>query len=225
MRHINEIVVHCAATPEGKDFTVADIRRWHVKGRKWSDIGYHYVVYRDGSVHKGRPVWKIGAHVRGRNRNTIGICYIGGVTRDGKKAKDTRTKAQKKAMVGLIHDLLGEHKDIKLISGHNQYAAKACPSFNAKKEYAWMLKKPVNPKRLRSSRTIKGGATAAGGGLALLVEPVKETADVLLGQQEALSGGSMVTMAIGAVIIVGALVTLYARWDDAGRPTPWSSGG
>ena len=85
MRNINEIIVHCAATPEGKDFTVADIRRWH-KARGWSDIGYHYVVYRDGSVHKGRPVSKVGAHVRGRNRNTIGICYIGGVAKDGKTA-------------------------------------------------------------------------------------------------------------------------------------------
>ena len=219
MRHINEIIVHCAATPEGKHFTVADIDRWHKK-RGWSGIGYHYVIYLDGSVHKGRPVHKIGAHVRGRNRNTIGICYIGGVDKSGKKAKDTRTPAQKRAMEELIADLLDEHKDIKLVSGHNQYAAKACPSFNAKKEYADLLKPPVNPKPLKQSRTVKGGAVAGAGGVAVLVEPIKEASNVLVGQQEALSGADMITMAIGAVIVIGALVTLYSRWDDAGRPLP-----
>lgn len=225
MRALNEIIVHCAATPEGKDFTVKQIDQWHKK-RGWSGIGYHYVVYRDGTIVKGRPLWKTGAHVRGRNRGTVGICYIGGVTRDGRRAKDTRTPEQKKALEKLLVELLDKYPKIKKISGHNQYAAKACPSFNAQKEYVHLLtRKKSGAKELAKSRTIKGGAAATGGGVALMVEPVKEAADVLIGQQEALSGASMVTLAIGAVIIIGALVTLYARWDDAGRPTPWSSGG
>ena len=74
MRHINEIIIHCSATPEGRDYTVADIDRWH-KARGWRGIGYHYVIYRDGSVHAGRPVEQIGAHCTGHNANSIGICY------------------------------------------------------------------------------------------------------------------------------------------------------
>ena len=90
MRKINLIVVHCTATPEGRDVTVADIDRMH-RARGWKKIGYHYVVYRDGSVHEGRPVNEVGAHVYGHNANSIGVVYVGGVAKDGKTAKDTRT--------------------------------------------------------------------------------------------------------------------------------------
>ena len=90
MREIKSIILHCSATPEGKDFTVADITRWH-KERGFRTIGYHYVVYRDGTVHKGRPVEQIGAHCEGHNKDSIGVCYIGGLMTDGKTPKDTRT--------------------------------------------------------------------------------------------------------------------------------------
>ena len=134
MRELNEIVVHCAATREGQNFTVNQIRQWH-KARKWSDIGYHYVIYLDGSTHTGRPLRLKGAHVRGRNTGTIGICYVGGVAKDRKTPKDTRTPAQKRALEALIKKLMREHPTIKKVSGHNQYAAKACPSFDAHEEY------------------------------------------------------------------------------------------
>ena len=98
MRTINEIIVHCTATPEGKDYTVDDITRWH-KERGFKTIGYHYVVYRDGSVHEGRPLAEVGAHCKGHNAHSIGVCYVGGLTADGRKAKDTRTLDQKKASV------------------------------------------------------------------------------------------------------------------------------
>lgn len=91
-RYINEIIVHCSATPEGKDFTVTDIKKWHL-ARGFSDIGYHYVIYRDGSVHTGRDESKIGAHCTGHNSYSIGVCYIGGCSADGKTPKDTRTEA------------------------------------------------------------------------------------------------------------------------------------
>ena len=91
-RYINEIIVHCSATPEGKDFTVTDIKKWHL-ARGFSDIGYHYVIYRDGSVHTGRDESKIGAHCTGHNSYSIGVCYIGGCSTDGKTPKDTRTDA------------------------------------------------------------------------------------------------------------------------------------
>ena len=138
MRNVTEVVVHTAATPEGKHFTVEDIDRWH-RQRGFNSIGYHWVVYLDGSVHAGRPEEKIGAHVAGRNRNTIGICYIGGVdANDTKKAKDTRTPEQKHAMVQLLREILERYPAIHTISGHHDYAAKACPCFPARKEYAYL---------------------------------------------------------------------------------------
>ena len=73
MRKITEIIVHCSATPEGKDYTVQDIDRWH-RARGFKCIGYHYVIYRDGSIHNGRPVEQTGAHCQKHNANSIGIC-------------------------------------------------------------------------------------------------------------------------------------------------------
>ncbi len=140
MRTVNEIIVHCAATPEGKDFTVADIDRWH-KARGWSGIGYHWVVYRDGSINKGRSEAKIGAHVAGRNSRTIGICYIGGVDANNvKSARDTRTPQQKDGLLELIKQIMKRHPTITKISGHHDYANKACPSFPARAEYAYLTK-------------------------------------------------------------------------------------
>ena len=133
MRRINEIIVHCSATAEGKDFTVEDIRRWHL-ARGFNDIGYHYVVYRDGSVHRGRPVEKMGAHCVGHNANSVGVCYIGGCAADGRTPKDTRTQAQKDALVKLLMELVCKYPQAK-IYGHRDFANKACPSFNATDEY------------------------------------------------------------------------------------------
>ena len=132
-RNIKEIIVHCSATPEGKDFTVADITRWH-KQRGFTAIGYHYVVYRDGSVHNGRDVNVSGAHCTGHNSISIGVCYIGGCEANAKKAKDTRTEAQKKALLDLLKKLKALYPKAK-IHGHRDFANKACPSFDATKEY------------------------------------------------------------------------------------------
>ncbi len=134
MRTINEIIVHCSATPEGRPTTVGDIRAWH-KQRGFKDVGYHYVVYLDGSIHAGRPESAIGAHCTGHNRNSLGVCYVGGMTRDMKAAKDTRTDAQKRALVLLLKELKRRYPSAK-IYGHRDFAAKACPSFDARKEYA-----------------------------------------------------------------------------------------
>ena len=131
MRKINEIIIHCSATPEGKDFTVDDIRRWHL-ARKFADIGYHYVIYRDGSVHKGRAENLTGAHCLGHNANSIGICYIGGCTADGKHPKDTRTPQQKTALRQLVNQLKFYYPHAT-VHGHNEFSNKACPSFNVQK--------------------------------------------------------------------------------------------
>ena len=108
-RRIDKIIIHCSATPEGKDFTVDQIRQWHLD-RGFSDVGYHYVIYRDGSVHRGRPETQVGAHTTGYNSYSIGICYIGGCA--AKKnangdypPKDTRTPAQRAALVRLVAEM------------------------------------------------------------------------------------------------------------------------
>ena len=132
-RNIKEIIVHCSATPEGKDFTVADIKRWHLQ-RGFSDIGYHYVIYRDGSIHTGRDESIIGAHCTGHNTNSIGVCYIGGCVSSGKTPKDTRTEAQKVSLLKLLSELKKKYPKAKIYP-HYKFAAKACPSFNAEEEY------------------------------------------------------------------------------------------
>ena len=132
-RTINEIIVHCSATVEGKDYTTADIKKWHL-ARGFSDIGYHYVIYRDGSIHAGRYINIRGAHCTNHNAHSIGVCYIGGLDKNN-KPKDTRTDAQKKSLLNLLTQLKKLYPKAT-IHGHNEFSNKACPCFNAKKEYA-----------------------------------------------------------------------------------------
>ena len=133
-RKINKIIIHCSATREGHHIDIDTIRDWHTNSRGWSDIGYHYVIYLDGTVHPGRPLQKSGAHTKGENSNSIGICYIGGVEADGKTPKDTRTPEQKVAMDNLLVVLTSIFSNTT-IHGHNEFAAKACPSFDVRAEY------------------------------------------------------------------------------------------
>lgn len=132
MRKITHIVIHCSATPEGKDFDAADIDRWH-KQKGWAGIGYHYVVKLDGTVEMGRPLEKAGAHVAGYNANSVGIVYIGGVAKDGKTAKDTRTPAQKTALRTIVAEMRRRFPEAKVL-GHRDFpgVAKACPSFDVR---------------------------------------------------------------------------------------------
>lgn len=131
-RIINEIIIHCSATVEGKDYTTEDIKKWH-RARGFSDIGYHYIIYRDGSIHNGRNVNISGAHCTNHNAHSIGICYIGGVDKYN-KPKDTRTLEQKNSLKNLLLKLKALYPKAT-IHGHCEYANKACPCFNVKKEY------------------------------------------------------------------------------------------
>lgn len=133
MREIKEIIIHCADTPEGRDVKAEEIRRWHTKERGWRDIGYHYVIDLDGTVESGRPIEDAGAHCTGHNKNSIGICYVGGCD-EKMQPKDTRTDAQKASLLLLLKDLRKRYPKAK-IYGHRDFAQKACPSFDAKKEY------------------------------------------------------------------------------------------
>lgn len=132
---IDAIIIHCSATPEGREFHAADIDRWH-RQRGFRCIGYHYVVTLDGSVEKGRDESETGAHCvqQGMNRRSIGVCYIGGVDEAG-KPKDTRTEAQKMTLRRLIEDLRRRYPSAK-VYGHRDFAPKACPCFDATAEYS-----------------------------------------------------------------------------------------
>jgi N-acetylmuramoyl-L-alanine amidase len=130
------IVIHCTATPEGRDVTAKDVDRMH-RQRGFNGIGYHYVVRLDGTIEVGRPEDAIGAHVEGHNSTSIGISYVGGVdANDINKAEDTRTEAQKKALLKLIKQLREKYPKAQVL-GHRDFPGvkKACPCFDAKAEY------------------------------------------------------------------------------------------
>jgi N-acetyl-anhydromuramyl-L-alanine amidase AmpD len=146
MRKINLFVIHCIATKEGLDIDVSVIRSWH-KNKGYRDIGYHYVIKLDGTIEKGRSEESIGAHVQGFNANSIGICYVGGLDKEGNPA-DTRTDAQKKSLKRLYSELKAKYPNAKW-RGHRDLSPdidgdgtvekcewmKACPSFEVKEEF------------------------------------------------------------------------------------------
>lgn len=129
MRKIDKIIIHCSATPEGRAVTVQEIEKWH-REKGYNGIGYHYVIGLNGEVWKGRDINLIGAHTQGQNYNSIGICYVGGCDK-AMKPKDTRTASQKVALLNLVKELKTQFPTAT-IHGHNEFSAKACPSFNVK---------------------------------------------------------------------------------------------
>lgn len=136
MRKIDLIIVHCTATPEGKDFRAKDVDLWH-RQRGFNKIGYHYLVDLNGTVEKGRDEAEIGAHCKGHNSDSIGVCYVGGLDKYG-EPKDTRTEAQKKSLRSLLTKLKMKYPSA-VIHGHRDFAAKACPCFDATGEYKNLL--------------------------------------------------------------------------------------
>ena len=133
MRKINKIIIHSTATPEGRHHTVEDITKWHLaRPDGFITIGYHFVVYLDGSVHKGRDIEMAGAHCPTQNSNSIGIVYVGGCDKN-MKPKDTRTPEQKAALLKLVKELRAKYPEVT-IHGHRDFKATACPSFDVHKE-------------------------------------------------------------------------------------------
>ena len=133
MRLVKEIIIHCSATREEQQVSVDTIRDWHL-AKGWNDIGYHFYIDLDGTINKGRDIDKMGAHCKGHNRNSIGICYCGGVETDGKTPKDTRTQKQKDSLLNVLKTLKAMYPEAVIYS-HNEFANKACPSFDATGEY------------------------------------------------------------------------------------------
>lgn len=133
MRKIDEIIVHCSATPRGREVKAAEIDRWH-RERGFRCIGYHYVVGLDGRIERGRPESEIGAHCKGHNARSIGVCYVGGLSSDGKVALDTRTDEQRVALTELIMELKERYPGAR-VYGHRDFANKECPCFDAGREF------------------------------------------------------------------------------------------
>jgi hypothetical protein len=147
VRTINALVIHGAWTKPGVDVGVEEIREWH-RDRGFNDIGY--VIRRDGKVEDGRPVDRVGAHVKGYNRDTIGICLVGGRESEGKHTDGldefqkqellwefNYTEAQIVSMIGLVSELKAEH-DVTDVLGHRDYrgVTKRCPGFDVRAFFA-----------------------------------------------------------------------------------------
>ena len=130
MREINEIICHCSATGTHQDFDVSDIDRWH-RERGFSQIGYHFFIKLNGELQGGRDVAIQGAHCRGRNRDTIGVCFEGGfidkaLKTPWKKPTDNQLVTWKRLQTYLKEYL----SSVTKVSGHYQYSKKTCPNFN-----------------------------------------------------------------------------------------------
>ena len=131
-RKVNQLIIHCAATRPKMDIGAKEIRDWHVKGNGWADIGYHYVIRRDGRIEDGRPVDQIGAHVQGQNTGSIGICLVGGID-DAGKPQSNFTEDQWHSLELAVRAFKMVHPNAT-IHGHNEYdKGKACPSFDVQK--------------------------------------------------------------------------------------------
>tara|TARA_R110002020_G_scaffold389000_1_gene599658 strand:+ start:169 stop:594 length:426 start_codon:yes stop_codon:yes gene_type:complete len=140
MRDLNRVILHCSATPEGREVSVETIREWHTdpppRGRGWSDIGYHYVIHLNGKIELGRPIEVQGAHTSGENEDSIGICYIGGVNA-ANEPKDTMTVLQAIAFVDIVKSLRLIFGKLS-IHGHNEFSTKACPSFSVEEKFGFL---------------------------------------------------------------------------------------
>lgn len=145
MRMINDIIIHCSATRPKVDVGAKEIKQWHTQpepyGRGWRDIGYHYIIRLDGTIERGRPISRAGAHCVGHNAHSIGICYVGGLDDSGEPA-DTRTPAQKSALTKLIYNLITVYR-CDVHSHHDYNSSKPCPCFDAHGEYTTIYQKIV----------------------------------------------------------------------------------
>lgn len=129
MRDITRIIIHCSATPPGMNIGATEIRRWHVEGNGWNDIGYHFIIRRSGRIEHGRPLSEAGAHVAGHNGNSIGICMIGGLNEQGKAAVNF-TRAQWSTLNTLVQELAATYA-ITDVRGHRDWnIGTECPCFD-----------------------------------------------------------------------------------------------
>lgn len=221
MRNIDTIIIHCTATrPDwwsGKTSQekVDEVRRWHVQDRGWSDIGYHYLIDRDGTLVEGRPLERTGAHAKGHNTGSVGIALFGGHGGNvSDQFDDNFTEDQDRALRELIDRLKAEHPIVKTI-GHNEVANKACPTFVVRD---WLAKATarVQPPMVASAQrphpahsrtvqtTVVQGVSAAGGAIAAL---------------QSLDGTAQIVVLVGCFVF-GAMAMFILKE----RLRAWASG-
>ena len=136
MRTITLIVIHCSAVKPDQLSSAAQIDTWHREDRHYKfGIGYHYVVRRNGDIEPGRPEWLVGAHCLNHNKYSIGVCYEGGLNARGQPA-DTRTPAQKAAMLRLLQQLHQRYPRAVIVGHRDLSHDRDCPCFDAAREYA-----------------------------------------------------------------------------------------
>ena len=128
------LIVHCSATPEGRSLDFESCREDHIRHRGFRDIGYHFYITRDGEIHRGRPLEQIGAHCKGHNRHSVGICYEGGLDACGRPA-DTRTLEQRASLLALLRELKRVFPRALIVGHRDLNPQKACPCFEAVREY------------------------------------------------------------------------------------------
>lgn len=216
-RRVDEIVVHATATrpdwwqSRSSKAKWTEVRRWHVAkppvGQGWSDIGYHFGIDRDGTVLTGRALSRTGAHVRGRNAHTIGIALFGGFGgTQNDSFSDHYTPEQERSLRGLIEQLRADVPSITKVSGHNEYANKACPCFNVSRWY-----NAQGPRPFVASTTVQGGMAAGVG----LVGIASQTLGDVTSQLQPLAGYSdQIMIAFLVLSVVGILVSVLARRKD-----------
>ena len=134
MRTITLIIIHCSAVRPWQQSSVKDIDSWH-RAKGWKSCGYHYVIRRDGTVESGRPIEEVGAHCVNHNRHSIGICYEGGLDKEGSPA-DTRTLEQKVVLRKKLEELHGMFPKALIVGHHDLNPHKDCPCFDVVSEYA-----------------------------------------------------------------------------------------
>ena len=201
-RDIDYIVIHYTATPLESDFSAADIDAMH-KRRGWAGIGYHKYIRKNGLIEKGRPLTVRGAHVKGHNHHSIGICYEGGVhAADPNTGLDTRTDAQKEAMIRVIRELLARYPDAQVI-GHRDMpgAATQCPGFDAGKWWAEVNAGPKKRKSITQSKTAQASVATAAGGVGTVLSSLGELSETA---QVALLG-------FAGIVVLGSLFILRER--------------
>lgn len=145
MAKLLRLVLHCTATPEGRPVSSNDIRKWHTDpvsrgGRGWKQVGYTEMIHLDGKVERlvqnnedaNVDPWEITNGAKGYNSTSRHVVYVGGVAKDGKTPRDTRTPQQLRAMAEYVKDFHRRFPEVKIV-GHNELAAKACPSFDVQK--------------------------------------------------------------------------------------------
>lgn len=214
MRNIDEIVIHCTATrPEWwsnktTQEKVDEVRRWHVSApRNWRDIGYHWLIDRDGTVVPGRPESQTGAHVRGHNANTIGVSLFGGHGSSNDDAfEENFTPEQDAALRQLLQEIQSRHT-IRKISGHNEYANKACPGFRVSN---WLQRTPAPAPRtsVAQSTTVRASAVQIASGAGAAVSSVA----MLEGQSQMIA------------LVFAGVITLAALWILRERIKKWADG-